>query len=546
MRVLPTALLFTSVTEWLFQTLDSVGERACRTALQRYYFIRLTAEVARSRFFIQSWVGDGTFVWTADWWAGVARMQPGSTGGSQAQESWHRHKLQSIINSLHLDVDAFANKLARVTKVRYAQLRLSSTKLPDVPQEPYPDNYLLDGHCLTSRGRTGAYQFQDTLAFRSYADVDGTQYYGMRRTLGTYDEAHKVWTATPNAEVERPPPHIVARMVGLFKATTADALEAALVLAGVPSPMADNMNPLYRLLAGKVLVVLGPHAAQYWRRPEEVVNSYCQSVCMNCVVFATHGTCEHVHAALLDLKALGRRVAEQPARTNQGMQAEPTSPAPILVPGRPHVPSVASTPRRSYAPETPLCDRRVGRLLDQCGLGHLREAFRLEGVTLEDLSSDTATPQWLKAYFPMIQAGPARRLLEMARGHHQDSPEDGHPTSRFHVPLDEAGPLEMPHVDEPLVQSDEEGFVQEPTVAGDALLGDERGAPEQLEQQESCSSTGPGWWWNPWKGVAHPTNDGKTLSCGHSKNPGWLFRTTDGGLEVCPVQVTPRKKRREA
>ena len=179
LRVIPTALLFTSVTEWLFQTLGANGELVCKEALRKNYFVPMDAEVARTKFQIESWAGDAGFIWTADWWAGVERLQPGSTGGSQAQESWHRHKLQSIVKNLHLSVDVFANRLERVTKLRYAQFRFPSTQLPDVPQEPYPDTYLLNGAHLPSRGRSGAYQFHDALAYRSYLDDDGIQYYGM-------------------------------------------------------------------------------------------------------------------------------------------------------------------------------------------------------------------------------------------------------------------------------------------------------------------------------------------------------------------------------
>ena len=59
------------------------------------------------------------------------------------------------------------------------------------------------------------------------------------------------------------------------------------------------------------------------------------------------------------------------------------------------------------------CDRRVLAVLLQADLMHFQQAFGLEGVTLEDLA--TGTPQWLKAFFPDIRAGPAARLLQSAR-----------------------------------------------------------------------------------------------------------------------------------
>ena len=46
----------------------------------------LPAAAVRAAFTAQTWVGDPSFAWVADWWAGIERMQPGSAGATQAQE----------------------------------------------------------------------------------------------------------------------------------------------------------------------------------------------------------------------------------------------------------------------------------------------------------------------------------------------------------------------------------------------------------------------------------------------------------------------------
>ena len=71
-----------------------------------------------------------------------------------------------------------------------------------------------------------------------------------------------------------------------------------------------------------------------------------------------------------------------------------------------------SLPVRPCRPETPICDRRVARLLAECCLGHWADSFKAEGVMLEDLAAGDAA--WLKAYFPQLPAGPSRRLLALA------------------------------------------------------------------------------------------------------------------------------------
>ena len=60
-------------------------------------------------------------------------------------------------------------------------------------------------------------------------------------------------------------------------------------------------------------------------------------------------------------------------------------------------------------------DRNLSHALDACSLAHMKESFRNEAVTYEDLVR--ATPEWLRTWFPEIRAGPASRLLAYAAAH---------------------------------------------------------------------------------------------------------------------------------
>eukprot|EP00435_Cladocopium_sp_Y103_P069475 s33_g33.t1 len=96
LRSLPTALVFHTVAQLLFATLNAQNpsEEKAAKALQRYYFVTLPAVDARSQFALEDWPGDPQKFVTSDWWSGLQRLQPGSASGTQAQEAWHRQKLK--------------------------------------------------------------------------------------------------------------------------------------------------------------------------------------------------------------------------------------------------------------------------------------------------------------------------------------------------------------------------------------------------------------------------------------------------------------------
>ena len=64
------------------------------------------------------------------------------------------------------------------------------------------------------------------------------------------------------------------------------------------------------------------------------------------------------------------------------------------------------------------CDRHVTVLLKHFGWKRLAKPFHAEGVSLADASN--GSPEWMKASFPEIRAGPASRLLQIAAMWQQD------------------------------------------------------------------------------------------------------------------------------
>ncbi|CAK9113626.1 Carbam_trans_N domain-containing protein [Durusdinium trenchii] len=154
LRSVPTAIIFHTITDLLFRTLlaQEPPERKAVSKMQRFYFAKVPAAAARIRFELKGWPGDPSFLFSADWWCGIQRIQPGSASGIQAQESWHKRKLKAYL-SLRSDLPTFCKSLEGFTRSRLHELRAHDCPLPDVPREPFPDKTVLhDSVKLTAAG----------------------------------------------------------------------------------------------------------------------------------------------------------------------------------------------------------------------------------------------------------------------------------------------------------------------------------------------------------------------------------------------------------
>ena len=234
MRSLPTALLFHTCAQMLLATLTAQDppEGNAANALEKHYFVRLDAEDARSQFDLEDWPGDPTRILIAEWWCGIQRLQPGSASGTQAQESWHRHKLKKYLG-LRTALPTFVESLDNFAKSRLADLQSQGSCLPDMPQEPFPDKTVMwDSAALTQEGRSSADQFYRNRAWDRCEDVDGTIFYCMPRTLATYNHDTKCWEETPDNSIRRPSLGSAGAFSSLLRARSEAAVIRALVSLG--------------------------------------------------------------------------------------------------------------------------------------------------------------------------------------------------------------------------------------------------------------------------------------------------------------------------
>ena len=76
------------------------------------------------------------------------RLQPGSGSGSQAQESWHRHRLRTAFGKKKLSIWEVLAGMEKLFQSRHRQLCSSRHELHDVPMGRYHEKYLVQGQAL--------------------------------------------------------------------------------------------------------------------------------------------------------------------------------------------------------------------------------------------------------------------------------------------------------------------------------------------------------------------------------------------------------------
>ncbi|CAJ1330914.1 unnamed protein product, partial [Effrenium voratum] len=286
-----------------------------KLALQRYYFTTLSADEARHGCGCNDWPGDPAFIFLADWWCGIQRLQPGSASGTQAQESWHRHKLKSYLG-LRASLPSFAGSLDAFSRSRLTDLQEQGSCLPDMPMEPFPDKTVLwDSERLTRDGRTSAHQFSRTRAWDRWEGADGTVFYCMRRTLATYNHATKCWVQTADDSIRRPSLGSAAAFAALLQADSTAAVDQALLDLDLASSLSD-LEALLKLFDTYVVVGVGAFATRFWRQRSASgqVNPHHQGFCSFCSEFCIHATCEHLHTAFIDMQMISLQRPEFPQR----------------------------------------------------------------------------------------------------------------------------------------------------------------------------------------------------------------------------------------
>ena len=223
------ALLFHTIAHAFFEMLlaqDPPEETAVKT-LSRYYFRRVPAAEAKHEWGLSTWVGDAEWIYSADWWYRSQRLQPGSSSGTQAQESWHKAKLKSYMG-LRAALPALAEQFSKFTSSHLKNLKASGSTLPDVPREPFPDRAVLfDAPWLTKKGRSSAEQYHRTGAY-DVCENEGSVFFAMPRALARFDRTADEWIFTEDTNISAPPAETASRLAQLCSASDAETMQAAL------------------------------------------------------------------------------------------------------------------------------------------------------------------------------------------------------------------------------------------------------------------------------------------------------------------------------
>ena len=199
-------------------------------------------------------------------------------------------------------------------------------------------------------------------------------------------------------------------------------------------------------------------------------------------------------------------------------------------------------PARPFAPESPRCDQRLAKVLNQCDLSHFAEAFRIEGFTWPDavaLAAGPQGPQLLKVYFPDLPGAAAVRLLRLLAKHAEEtSPSLPHP--HCGAAASSAGDMAS-HDDSPSrmlqVHVPDEGTaaILLPSAPEEENDLQECMPNPEAEPEEAPASAGSlvakGWILNSVSGCVHPTDDGVTPSCHHRAIASPVLLSPDAQLE---------------
>ena len=131
-----TAIPFSVLWKALLNHLDDVKEHAAADTLRRYYL----QEDDEGRY-------------TASWRLGCDRVTPSQIPGSQAQESWHCHRLRVAISGLRVPFSDALSKLEKLMTTRADELIQGPAAIHTIPGSKWKHD-LISGDALPVVGRT--------------------------------------------------------------------------------------------------------------------------------------------------------------------------------------------------------------------------------------------------------------------------------------------------------------------------------------------------------------------------------------------------------
>ena len=208
------------------------------------------------------------------------------------------------------------------------------------------------------------------------------------------------------------PANLAEVLAGVYAARSRSQLEAALCRLGVGPNLDSDKQPLVRCLRRYVLVMVGPEADAFWKRPSHIPSAslfpHACAVCAFCVEAALHGTCEHAYAAFQVLSEGHPGLPLEDAETEFPRRRTRLTTPP---PGENSIAESRSERLgHSSLAETALCDAVLREPLRSLGQDHLAPRFAAEELTVEEIGT------WPVSAFlslPLTQKMPAARARRL-------------------------------------------------------------------------------------------------------------------------------------
>ena len=338
---------------------------------------------------------------SAPWRCAPDRIAPGTAAGSSPQESWHGAKLKKLMTKRNLTPFELAQSLHQEVVLTYLrQLRNMERRgehfqdWPDIAT--HLDQHILKGaKVMAKQGRTDAVNLLAWKKHRVWEDAQGNFFCLVPTSKW---RPSRLEDRTPTF-VERQPVQLqdsdVPTWAALCLAETLAQAESALQQLGIyeiydPAQQAfTNVKRAAALFSDWRLVVLGPAACKIWkahRLPDlpADANVHRFGLCFLCEHAAVAGPCEHLYVGLLargDVK-VEACPQKRPGRPSKKTRVSEPASAPGLglswATSRPPA-SARTSPAQ---PESSQCDSRMDELLCKTGLGHLREPFSAQGMSV--------------------------------------------------------------------------------------------------------------------------------------------------------------------
>ena len=257
-----------------------------------------------------------------------------------------------------------------------------------MPSRPFPDRWLLQDERLPAYGRNSGKELHASGAKSKFVDEDGSIYYALPRTMLEWNHANQRWLPL-NPRLIRVPENMARLQATPYKATSSQEVESALDALGVSQPRCEHLPATARALTKYAVVLLGPAATKLWHAQG---SKHVQALCLFCKEAALHGTCEHIHAALLHEGLVHTDVPSFP----KNKRAPPPEAAHVAIaPGERLLLKQPSTGTAAEGePESPRtlaqkvnqAQQIVMHFLKESSLAFYRDAFLEAGILLEDLA----------------------------------------------------------------------------------------------------------------------------------------------------------------